>query len=56
VRKTASDWTHTGIVVEVGPEGFKTIEGNTNDEGVSNGFEVCMRSRSYKDKDFILLV
>jgi hypothetical protein len=40
----------------VGPEGFKTIEGNTNDEGVSNGFEVCMRSRSYKDKDFILLV
>ena len=55
VRKTATDWTHTGIVVEVGPEGFKTIEGNTNDEGVRNGFEVCMRSRSYKDKDFILL-
>jgi hypothetical protein len=55
VRKTASDWVHTGIVVEVGSEGFKTIEGNTNDEGVRNGFEVCERSRSYAGKDFILL-
>jgi lysozyme family protein len=55
VRKTASDWTHTGIVIGVGPESFETIEGNTNDEGVSNGFEVCKRSRSYKNKDFMLL-
>ena len=56
VRKTATDWTHIGIVIEVGSEGFKTIEGNTNDEGARNGFEVCMRSRGYKNKDFILLV
>jgi hypothetical protein len=54
-RKTATDWTHTGIVIEVGSDSFKAIEGNTNDDGVRNGFEVCKRSRSYKNKDFILL-
>jgi hypothetical protein len=54
-RKTATDWTHTGIVIDVGPDSFKSIEGNTNDEGIRNGFEVCMHSRGYNNKDFILL-
>ncbi len=56
IRKSATDWIHTGIVTEIGEHSFKSIEGNTNDEGSRNGFEVCMRSRSYRKKDFILLV
>ncbi len=54
VRRTSSDWTHTGIVVSSGPEAFDTIEGNTNDDGSRDGFEVCARTRGYADKDFIV--
>lgn len=55
VKRTATDWTHTGIVVEGGEDVFETIEGNTNDDGSREGYEVCKRFRGYKDKDFILL-
>jgi hypothetical protein len=55
VRKTPTDWTHTGIVVEIHPEFFRTIEGNTNDDGVREGYEVCTLTRSYTSKDFVLL-
>jgi hypothetical protein len=37
---------HTGFVVEVLPNGIlKTLEGNTNDEGSREGFEVCYKTR-----------
>ena len=37
---------HTGFVVEVLSNGnLKTIEGNTNDEGSREGYEVCYRTR-----------
>ena len=55
VRKSPTDWTHTGIVAEIHPEFFRTIEGNTNDDGVREGYEVCTLTRSYTSKDFILL-
>ena len=55
VRRTNTDWTHTGMVTEALDGIFDTIEGNTNDEGSREGFEVCARSRSYKSKDFILV-
>ena len=55
VRRTATDWTHDGLVVHAAPTTFTTIEGNTNDEGSREGFEVCARTRSYPDKDFVLL-
>jgi len=55
VRKNPTDWTHTGLVVEIHPEFFRTIEGNTNDDGVREGYEVCTLTRSYKAKDFVLL-
>ena len=55
VRRTSTDWTHTGIVTDPGKTAFSTIEGNTNDEGSREGFEVCARSRAYGDKDFVLL-
>ncbi len=34
---------------------FHTIEGNTNDDGSRNGYEVCARRRGYGKKDFVLL-
>ena len=37
---------HTGFVVEVRADGsLRTIEGNTNDEGSREGYEVCYRTR-----------
>lgn len=54
VRRTATDWTHVGIVTRVSDGAFDTIEGNTNDEGSREGYEVCARTRGFKDKDFIV--
>lgn len=54
-RKTAGDWVHTGIVTHVESEAFQTIEGNTNDEGSREGYEVCQRVRPFGARDFILI-
>ncbi|NMO17508.1 peptidoglycan-binding protein [Pyxidicoccus fallax] len=54
-RRTASDWEHAGIVTEVDEETFQTIEGNTNDQGDREGYEVCARTRGFKNMDFVLL-
>ncbi|MGV8120450.1 MAG: peptidoglycan-binding protein [Candidatus Xenobiia bacterium LiM19] len=42
-------WGHTGIVLEPHDENMKTIEGNTNDENSSEGYEACIRIRSYEN-------
>ncbi len=55
VRKTSTDWTHTGIVVRAETEIIKTIEGNTNDDGSREGYEVCARTRGYSSMDFIAM-
>lgn len=55
LRKSSRDCTHTGVVCAVQDGSFDTIEGNTNDEGAREGFEVCARSRNYENKDFILV-
>lgn len=55
VRRTENDWSHVGIVEEADEQLFRTIEGNTNDEGHREGYEVCTRSRDYSNKDFILM-
>ena len=55
VRKTATDWIHTGIVEKAEDDFMYTIEGNTNDEGSREGYEVCKRIRGYKNMDFILM-
>ena len=61
-RRTATDWTHTGIATQgTGAPAelvFSTIEGNTNDEGVREGFEACRRRRSVtgSNYDFIAFV
>ena len=54
-RKTRSDWTHVGFVTGAATNIFNTIEGNTNDEGSREGYELCERIRGYKNKDFIIL-
>ena len=55
VRRTDSDWTHTGIVERSDPLLFRTIEGNSNGAGEREGYEVCNIARSFTGKDFILL-
>jgi hypothetical protein len=53
-RKTANDWTHTGLVINGEATVFRTIEGNTNDDGSREGFEVCTLTHGYESKyDFI---
>ncbi|MCX6140889.1 MAG: peptidoglycan-binding domain-containing protein [Candidatus Kapabacteria bacterium] len=54
-KKNANDWTHTGLVTSIFDEYLETIEGNTNDSGDREGYEVCARRRSYKNMDFIRL-
>lgn len=48
VVKQPWDWTHTGIVIGLDNDLIHTIEGNTNDEGVREGFEVCRRFRNFQ--------
>lgn len=54
VRATPNDWVHVGIVKAAGADSFSTYEGNTNDNGSSNGFEAVSRERGYAGKDFIV--
>jgi len=61
-RRTETDWTHTGIATDADGTGenlvFHTIEGNTNDEGVREGFEACERKRSFSNTtyDFVSFI
>ncbi|HLT43399.1 MAG TPA: peptidoglycan-binding domain-containing protein [Luteimonas sp.] len=55
VRRTSTDWTHTGFAHGGRDTLFSTIEGNTNDDGSSNGYEVCARIRALAKMDFIRL-
>ncbi len=54
-KTNANDWMHTGIVTGVMHDYFETIEGNTNDDGDREGYEVCRRLRGFGHMDFILL-
>lgn len=55
VRRTPSDWVHTGIVTEIRDGYIKTIEGNTNNTGSREGFEAAARKRELKGLDFVRL-
>jgi hypothetical protein len=54
VRRTSSDWTHTGFSFGGNGETFLTIEGNGDEHGGA-GHEVCSRRRGIEDKDFIFI-
>ena len=43
VMASPSDATHTGYVAGVTPESVATVEGNSNDDGSRNGYEVAAR-------------
>lgn len=55
-RRTPTDWTHTGFAHKGNgtPKQlvFSTIEGNTNDEGLREGFEACERKRSVASSNY----
>ncbi len=53
VRKSENDWSHTGLVSNMGEDHCDTIEGNTNDEGSAEGYEVCARIRAFEKLDFV---
>ena len=52
-RRTDNDWNHTGIAIALHDDHFESIEGNTNDAGDREGYEVCRRIRGYEGKDFV---
>ncbi len=54
-RRSPTDWNHVGIVVAAVDEIIETIEGNTNEGGSREGYEVCRRIRNLEGKDFIAL-
>lgn len=54
-RRRTGDWKHVGIVTSVGTDTFTTIEGNTNDEGSRNGYEVAANTRAFIARDFVLV-
>lgn len=45
-------WVHVGIVVMHTGDRIETIEGNTNDDGSSNGLKLCRRSRAKASCDY----
>ncbi len=55
-RRTSTDWTHTGFVIDIKGSGkdtvFTTIEGNTNSLGHREGIEACERRRSLSSQDY----
>lgn len=55
-RRTSTDWTHTGFVIDIKGKGkdtvFTTIEGNTNSLGQREGIEACERRRSLSSQDY----
>jgi hypothetical protein len=55
IRNTDTDFTHTGVVIGLAGDTFETIEGNTNDSGDHDGFEVCRRTRRINKVDFVAL-
>ena len=55
LRRTSTDWVHTGFSFDGADTVFSTVEGNTDRDGSSNGFEVAKRTRSIPRKDFIRL-
>jgi peptidoglycan hydrolase-like protein with peptidoglycan-binding domain len=50
LQKSPSDWTHTGLIINISGSVIETIEGNTNNDGSSNGNGVYRRNRNFKDK------
>jgi len=46
--QNSMDWYHTGIISRVVGDCFETIEGNTDQQGSSNGTGVFARTRNFQ--------
>lgn len=55
IRSANTNWTHTGIVLQVNDTTFETIEGNTGGDGGTDGDVARQLTRNFRDKDFINL-
>jgi len=55
VPKGENHWQHVGIVVGVQNGMLSTIEGNSNEDGSSNGWEVVARTRSAVKQDYLIV-
>lgn len=55
LRRTATDWTHTGLVRSIAGDHFTTVEGNGNGAGGREGTAVVSVARSWARHDFISL-
>jgi hypothetical protein len=53
--KGAMDWDHTGFAFDFSGSSFKSLEGNADQQGSRNGWQVCSRPRSVGARDFIKL-
>jgi hypothetical protein len=50
-----NDFFHCGLVRSLSTDTFDTIEGNTNHDGSSNGFEAISRTRSFANMQFAVV-
>jgi hypothetical protein len=60
IRGSSEQWKHVGIVRAVQSRTFTTIEGNSNENGSNDGYEVCSNVRGWRDaqgvaRDFIVV-
>jgi peptidoglycan hydrolase-like protein with peptidoglycan-binding domain len=55
IPKSPTTYSHIGIVESVAAGTFTTIEGNTNDSGSPEGYEVCRRTRGTLGKDYLVV-
>jgi len=55
LQKSRRGYSHTGLVIARGINTFTSIEGNTNDDGSAEGYEVCSRTRSCKNKEYVVI-
>jgi Putative peptidoglycan binding domain len=55
VQRSTNDWSHTGLSFDGSDQIFSTVEGNSNDNGSSEGYEVCKRQRTLAGKSLIRL-
>ena len=46
-RRSKPAYGHAGLIINVKPDLFKTVEGNTNEEGSPTGYIITEKERSY---------
>ena len=54
-KRNEMDATHIGIVIGMNGTVMTTIEGNTNDEGSRDGYEVCQRFRDLSKGNYDII-